>query len=130
MDRISLKTILYLSLALAFFHGLATYYNLYFFIWWFDIPMHLLGGVLVGTVALFFYRFFCLKGMIKEDEHTAWTLLIASILFVGGAWELFEYAKGITFNTIGSYRLDVLKDLAVDILGVVFSGVYYLSNKK
>ncbi len=91
--------------------------------------MHILGGFLVGVTALFLYRQLCLKGFTQESRVTAWYFLCAWLLFIGVAWEYFEYSKELTFNTIGSYHLDVLKDVAMDLLGGFLAGVYFLRNK-
>ena len=129
MYRISIFTVLFLSVVLAILHGLATYFSWYFFIWWSDIPMHILGGFLVGVATLFVYRQLCLKGFAQESRVTAWWFLCAGLLFVGVAWEYFEYSKELTFNTIGSYHLDVLKDMAMDLFGGLLAGIYFLRRK-
>jgi hypothetical protein len=129
MYRTPITTILFLSLVLAISHGLATYFNLYFFVWWFDTPMHILGGVLVGVVMLTFYNELCTRRIFQKKNLIAWAILVAGVLFVGVAWEYFEYAKGITFNTIGSYRLDILKDIGMDMLGGLIAGIFILHKK-
>ncbi len=126
----SINTILFYSTILAGLHALATYHNLYFYIWWFDIPMHILGGVLVGVAVLYAYHFVFVKASLDKNKRTTWLILLASVFFVGVGWEYFEFAKGITFNMIGSYRTDVLKDIIMDMLGGTFSGVYFVNNSK
>lgn len=91
--------------------------------------MHILGGVLVVAVVLAFYEGLCSKAIFQNQKSTAWWVMFAGVLFVGVAWEYFEYMKGITFNTIGSYRIDVLKDISMDMLGGIFSGVCFLRKK-
>lgn len=126
MNQASLKIIFYLSLMLAILHGLAMHYDLYFFIWWLDIPMHVLGGALVVAVACYTYQRLCEVGVVSEQKVVKGWIFFASVLFVGVAWEYFEYSKDLTFNTIGSYRLDVLKDIVMDLLGAFVAGIFLL----
>jgi hypothetical protein len=126
MNQVSLKIIFYLSLVLAILHGLAMYFDLYFFIWWLDIPMHVLGGALVAYVACFLYQRLCTSGVVIEQRTAMYGVIFASVLFVGVAWEYFEYSKDLTFNTIGSYRMDVIKDIVMDLLGGFVAGIFLL----
>lgn len=106
------------------------YFDLYFFIWWLDIPMHVLGGALVAVVACFLYQRLCLAGVIQEQKIvTAW-VVFACVLCVGVAWEYFEYSKDLTFNTIGSYRMDVLKDIVVDLLGGFLASIFLFRKQR
>lgn len=58
-------------------------------------------------------------------------LLVAIIgtVMVGLAWELFEYFAGITFNTVGDYPIDTVKDLIMDILGGYAAYLYFIAQK-
>ena len=86
---------------------------------WWDIPLHILGGLWVGLFG-------------------AWALLILNIrvsvmqcimaaLLIGGAWELFEYAAGLGGSVFMSYRLDTAKDLFDDMVGGAIAG--YIAKK-
>jgi hypothetical protein len=90
MNQVSLKIIFYISLMLAILHGLAMHFDLYFYIWWLDIPMHLLGGALVAVVACFLYQRLCTAGVVLEQKAVKGWILFASVLFVGVAWEFFS----------------------------------------
>lgn len=64
---------------------------------WFDLPMHLLGGVSTGLFCLFAYAFYQeMKGSGAEGFRPA--ALIKLTLFVtaviGIFWEIFEYWSG------------------------------------
>ena len=99
--------------ALALLTWLAIGYSLYWRFWWFDIPMHILGGVWAG---------FCAAWLLARREESfslAWC--IALTLFVGIAWEIFEYSEGIAMPQYLSYPLDTVKDIFMDLLGAVLA---------
>lgn len=93
----------FLALMLAYLHTEAT---LNFFYWrydWFDVLMHLLGGV---TIAVFLIGFFVTK------RHAS---LIAAFFVLVIAWEVFEYVYGLPREA--NYALDTVADLVLDVLG-------------
>jgi hypothetical protein len=111
---------LYISLAFAvivfFLHTLAMRYYLYWRIWWYDIPVHFFGGVMLGALVLWFLQSLQERGWMMT-HYTTLISTLSFVLFGGMMWEFYEYSMGFTFNTLGSYPLDVVKDLLVDILG-------------
>jgi hypothetical protein len=70
----------------------------------FFAPAHYLGGVAVGV-------FVHLLGRVLGMRMHAWHCL-AAILFIGTAWELWEYALGLAeyprdlFDTVSDYVMD------------------------
>ena len=42
------------------------------------------------------------------------------MMMAGGAWEVFEYANGLT-DSVENYALDVVHDLLFDALGAIFT---------
>ena len=78
--------------------------------------MHILGGVVVGSLGLWFFA------SLQERHRNFSNLTLVVLLFtlLGGLlWEIQEYLSGNTFNTIGSYPLDTVKDLVMDVVGAV-----------
>ena len=84
-----------------------------FTIWWFDILLHILGGLWSVLFVAWLYR---VAGFRLRLWHC-----ITIALCVGGAWELFEYALGIGGSNFMSYRLDVAKDLVDDLIGGIIA---------
>ena len=107
----------YFSLFIAFLIIIVNYYaNFYQVYWifpWFDIPMHILGGVMVGL--------FAQTAMDHLDRHKInkkrFILAIGSAFIVGFIWELVELHFGVTDFLGPNSRLDTLKDLMDDIIG-------------
>jgi hypothetical protein len=103
------------ALLLAVLMWVAVWQFLYWRLWWFDIPMHVLGGVWASL---------CIAWLLARRGETVpivWCLLFT--LAIGGTWELFEYSEGITFPQYMSYPADTLKDLTMDLVGAVLGWV-------
>jgi len=122
-----IRAVFYVLILIALLHVSAVAFFFYWTYWWFDIPMHFLGGVAVGLFSLWIFGF---DGGKRRPLSSGRALLIALVgsLAFGLAWEYFEYANGITFNTIGNYPLDTIKDLLVDVCGGYVSHLYFLAR--
>ncbi|HVZ75861.1 MAG TPA: hypothetical protein VG934_01155 [Candidatus Paceibacterota bacterium] len=71
---------------------------------WYDIPLHLLAGMAIGSWA---------GGVAAKYKFTLGEMFLLAFflaLGVGTFWELFEYSSGITRGEPG-YWLDTTKDL-------------------
>ena len=110
-DRILLAQF-FVVLLLAVATWLAVWQSLLWRIWWFDIPMHLLGGLWSGLCAAW------LLARRGVDFSLGWCLAFA--LAVGLVWEIFEYSEGIAFPQYLSYPVDTVKDILMVVLGAVF----------
>ncbi|MSR78560.1 MAG: hypothetical protein EXS59_00215 [Candidatus Taylorbacteria bacterium] len=106
-------------------HISASVFFLYSYYWWFDIPLHFLAGCFAGSFTLWFFG----KKLQKSTILFSLSYVLMGTFIVGTSWELFEYFASITQNSIGSYPLDTLKDMAVDLLGGVSSFVYFSLNR-
>jgi uncharacterized BrkB/YihY/UPF0761 family membrane protein len=95
---------------LAVVHVVALELYLYWKFPWFDIPMHLLGGI---SVAL---GYSILHTRLSPRLRT-FSWYIAAVLLVGIGWEIFEYAAGISLAREESFLLDTALDLCMDTLG-------------
>ncbi len=94
----------------------------YYLFWYFDMPMHFLGGL--ASVFLLAYWFY---GKFSGSDFI-WQILCL-VLVVGIGWEIFEY---IFLNWYGGEQfkiLDSLSDMCFDMAGGII-GVIYLKNKK
>lgn len=107
------RRILLAQFLAAFFLAVLTWiavrHFLYWRIWWFDIPMHVLGGVWAGL---------CAAWLLARRGHAFSLVWCLSFAFaVGVAWEIFEYSEGIATSRYLSYPMDTAKDLAMDLFG-------------
>lgn len=106
---------------------IAVSFYLLSYYWWFDNTLHFAGGLCVGFFSLWLYTGSREGGFSDTDKILLSAVLGA--LIVGIGWEIFEYSAGITSNTIGSYPLDTVKDLAVDVLGGYGAYCYFIIGK-
>ena len=100
--------------------------HLYYLIWWFDIPMHMLGGLWVALTSLVIYYY---TDWIKRKDRSAlfvvaWVL--ASTFIIGIFWEVFEYSVEhfVKLNDNGVF--DTLKDLLDDMIGAVVAAIIFI----
>ena len=117
-----------LIILIAAFHIIATRYNLYFSIPWFDSLLHLLGGFWAGLFSIYYiFGFVKPSGEIKTAK--IFLVGIISALFIGAIWEIYEYKFGFTFTTKSSYALDTFSDLVMDTVGAIAAS-FYVSRRK
>ncbi|HWA32279.1 MAG TPA: hypothetical protein VG694_02425 [Candidatus Paceibacterota bacterium] len=118
MDR---KKLLIRTTSLAFFiffvNFIAMKFHWYYSMWWFDMPMHFVGGFWAGLLVACIYP--------PEDVSFKSVFKFALlVLAIGIAWEIFEifiydYFKIQPFNT-----LDTISDILFDISGGLLSIIY------
>jgi len=108
-----------LALVFAAAHTVAVQMSLYWYFSWFDIVMHLFGGLLIalGMVSLTSFRSIPLKPSLK--------LLLVFLFPIIISWEVFEWFVGLSRPATAVY--DVSKDLLVGFIGAI--GGYWLIEK-
>lgn len=119
---LQIPTILFLIsfTILAALHNLAIWLYLYWRLEWFDIAMHVLGGI---VVALGVYTLRDLRVLPTPWLSTAGVMVI--VLCVALAWEVFEVYAGVTID------VDYYPDTALDVVMGLTGGLigYYIGNK-
>lgn len=136
MSRTRLLHILALLVCvIAVLHIAAIVFYLYWELWWYDMLLHLLGGVFIVLFVLWI-RFF--SGYVAVPAHfelgRAFLFTLFWLLVIGIGWEAFERALGHTWSIEG-YWLDTTIDVAFDIAGGTVGWFYFvrrylLSNPK
>src|SRR3989338_4819915 len=92
--KLFLNQIFVLVFFIAILHISATIFHFYWSIWWFDLPVHFLGGVWMSLASLwllFFSGYVHLRA--KKPLDFIMTALLITLSF-GILWELFEYLVG------------------------------------
>ncbi len=105
---------LLLAALLAALHLYALEHFIYWHYRWFDTPMHILGGAMVGAS---FVAVFPSKNV---------RLFVVGVLFVAIGWEVFEYVFRISTGQ-SHYYFDTFHDIANDCIGAFIT---YLIAKK
>lgn len=101
-------------------------------LWWFDMPMHFLGGFIVATLTLLV---FIKWNSIKGDSHIRIRSIILisffSALVIGIGWEIFEFIVDLFYPLAHmAHVLDSFSDLFFDASGGMCAALYvmYLSR--
>jgi len=100
------------------------YYNLFFAIWWYDIPLHFLGGMWTLLLARYVYRRSGLEIQGGGNKIALFIFFISFVLLVGVLWEFYEFISDRYIFLSGYTHLpgvyeDTLKDLFFDFAGAV-----------
>lgn len=99
---------LVLSALLLATHLYALSHYLYWHYRWFDIPMHILGGIAIGSFLLAFFSF------------RRFILYFSLMLAIVVLWEVFENVTHISTGQ-PDYWLDTFKDMIDGLLGSAFT---------
>lgn len=118
-----------LIVCIAFFHITATIFYLYWSIWWYDLPLHFLGGIFITLGSLWSLFFSGYVRAIRVRNPFSLLLIALVITFsVGILWELFEFAVGPDFARQG-YVADTVVDLIMDIAGSLTGYLFFYFMK-
>jgi hypothetical protein len=89
----------------------------YWKFYWFDMVMHTLGGIFIGSFALWYYFFRKDAPPRIPRKSFVFALSLASISVIGVGWELFEFSLD-TFITLSRHDpVDTASDLFFDAFG-------------
>ena len=109
--------IIALGIVIAILHGFALMHHLYFSVWWFDIPMHFSGGVLVSIVGIWVLAQFFPATILGSSSYPLLLQVILFAVIVGTVWETFELIFKLTYTDPLIYIADTAKDMTLDIIG-------------
>lgn len=107
---------------------LALFFHWYRLIWWFDMPMHFMGGFFLVWLVLYIYNkffstdndFILSKSLIKKA--LIWALII------GLGWEWFEWGADLYTGAGVMHMLDSYSDLFFDMAGA-YTAIFMLKYK-
>ena len=77
--------------------------------------MHFFGGMWAGIFGMWL--------MARRGSSLSLLQCLMFALFVGVAWEIFEYSEGIADSFHFDYPFDTAKDLVMDLLGAVLASI-------
>ncbi len=87
--------------------------------WWFDIPMHLIGGFAMGTAAYYLLQDYERRGEFKsQSNHLTILLIIGFVALAAVSWEFLEFALDTFWHTnLQTDIIDTIKDLCMGLIG-------------
>jgi hypothetical protein len=92
----------------------ANFYQIYWLLPWFDVPVHIAGGFMVGL--------FAQTGLDYLNIRKNRILFISLfVILVGVGWELVEWYLGNTDGLGPLSKINTIKDIIDDIIGGVLS---------
>ncbi|MEK7589672.1 MAG: hypothetical protein AAB475_00240 [Patescibacteria group bacterium] len=105
---------------------IALKFYLYWIFWWFDIPVHFLGGLWVGLIVMWFFFFsgFIYKDVNLMKKTKIFFIIILSVIIIGVLWEVFEVGAGLISTDEYGYFLDTPLDIIMDIFGGIVAFIY------
>jgi hypothetical protein len=128
-NRIFLPELLFFALLTAVLHYISLVNHLYFTVYWFDIPMHFLGGLTMGFLALFIFftsGYVPPLSRIKDNRCAVFVVVVSFTLVIGLGWELWEIFVG--FSDVMKDQGDTMLDLVMDFFGAL-AAFYYSKTK-
>lgn len=122
-DMVRLTTVFFLIAlsVLTMVHVLAMSLYLYWQVWWLDIPVHVLGGVVVV------FGFFTARDLRLPQVYRllTWYGMLCGVLIVAIGWEVFQYL--ITDTLKPDYVIDTLTDIVCGLTGGVIG--WYMARR-
>lgn len=114
-----MKSVFWLLLATAATFMVSEYVfvpaNLYYELPWLDIPMHILGGLLIGGLSINLLK------IQNRSRLISLTHVALYVVFVAAIWEVYEYLRGvIDYDSVSDY-FDTVTDLINGIIGAVLA---------
>ena len=103
----------------------AVYRHLYFFFWWLDIPMHILGGLWIALAGLTVYFS---SSHFERDFPPIFVFAfgVAITLVIGLGWEIYEFAIDHAVGDLDISLADTLKDLSDDLAGALLGAFIFI----
>lgn len=113
-----------LGLGVLLLHSIATVLGWYDTYWWFDIPMHFLGGVAMGIASYHLLNHAGVTSTYFIPKLMQLLLIISITGLAAVAWEVFEFNFDWFFQThMQGNVLDTMKDMCMGIMGGAFAGL-------
>jgi hypothetical protein len=122
MNRTLLFAILAVAAFIAIFNQAALTFHWFFQVWWADVVLHFMGGVLVALIAIWKAFFSGWFRRIKPTPIAFFVVPLVSVLVVALGWEAFEYLNH--FPREANYRFDTFEDLLMAVLGMLLVHSY------
>lgn len=102
--------------------------HLYYLLWWFDIPMHMMGGLWVGLTSLVIY--YHTPYTKRKDRSISFVIsyALAATILIGIFWEVFEYSVEHFVKLNDNGLFDTLKDLIDDTIGASIAALIFVKK--
>jgi hypothetical protein len=93
--------------------------------WWFDMPMHFLGGFFIGLGLIWLLSY---KDLNLELSFKLILKIILGVLIIGVLWEVFEILVNNMLAQNPFNTLDTISDIFFDLTGGTFAILYFFKR--
>jgi hypothetical protein len=107
---------------LAIFNYLADKLHFYYTVWYFDMPMHALGGFCTALLLLWF---FMKRGNALVFDLNIVLKILSGVFVVGMMWEFYEIVVNNYAAANPLSPLDIISDIFFDLAGGSVAIFYY-----
>jgi hypothetical protein len=111
MNRLNTVFFIIAASVLSVTHSIALQLSLYWHFWWFDLPMHFLGGAVLALGVFSAYEF-------SAPLPKRWQRLLpvmSAVLIIALVWEYYEVLIGIPIES--DHEVDTLTDIFLGLVG-------------
>jgi len=99
-------------------------FDVYSVYWWFDIPMHFLGGVAISFMVVLFLKFFKEKKILEIRSKLLFVLTtLAFVVLISVMWEFYEFLRFYFFGFELGTNVDMTTDLLMGFIGGLVGGI-------
>jgi len=111
-------------------HVLGSYFSLYWVLSWFDVLVHIVGGLWVALVFLWLASVMGQINSLKEYRAKSFLIAFVAAVLIGVIWELLENYTQITFIKASGYSLNTALDIFNDGLGGLLAYLYFVRRTR
>jgi hypothetical protein len=111
-------------------HYVGSYYSWYWVYPWYDVVVHVAGGLWVALLILWVANIFGQVNSLKEYKVKIFLMAFVSAVLFGIVWELVENYTNITAVDYSGYALDTALDIFSGALGGVLAYTYFVRRRK
>ena len=105
-----------------FLNTVGSYFDLYSIFWWYDMPMHFLGGLFTSLLLIYILLQYGKKVVL--DFGATFIVIITLSLIVGLLWEGYELYFAMLMGN-KHILLDSISDICFDMAGAVQGMLIY-----
>jgi hypothetical protein len=120
---------LFVLIILIILHGFGSYYSLYWTYSWYDILVHIIGGLWISLIFLWLASELGQINSLKEYKPKSFLIAFVSAIFIGVLWEILENLWHLSYVNADVYSFDTAMDLLSGGLGGVLGYLYFVKKR-
>lgn len=127
MYKVLVALAAFVGISLFIINGVASVFYWYVSIWWFDMLMHVIGGIFVGLIGSAFLHKH-LEGLSGKEVFVSLALFV---FIIGLGWEYYEYILQFYIKSVQLADVaDSISDLICDMVGGIIATLFVILLRK